>query len=85
MSDIVCVNKDETTYLTDDYVLGKNEQALVLDYPMINGERCLITGNGKYTCKKLIELRAINDLLYLQEQLRGITDPLNKLKKILGE
>ena len=45
----------------------------------------LIIGNGKSTCKELIKEKAKGDLIDIENQLRELTEAVNKLKEILGE
>ena len=45
----------------------------------------IIIGDGKSTCKELIKEKAKGDLIDIENQLRELTEAVNKLKEILGE
>lgn len=80
---IVTVEKGQNVYLTGDYILGDLEGALVLDYPIIDEQYCMIVGDSKSTCKELIKSRAEKDLPRFEAQLKEINAAVSKLREIL--
>lgn len=83
---ITTLRKDELIQLNDDYVLEALQMAIVSSYP--THRLCannLIIGDGKSTCKELIKEKAKRDLIDVENQLRELTESVNKLKEILGE
>ena len=84
-NDIVTLRKDELIQLNDDYVLEASQMAIVSNYPHILFVTNIITGNGKSICKELIKEKAKGDLIDIENQLRELTETVNKLKEILGE
>lgn len=85
MNDITTLGKGEVIQLNDDYVLEKLCMALVSNYPDKLYVNNVIIGNGKSTCKELIKEKAKGDLIDIENQLRELTETVNKLKEILGE
>ena len=85
MNDITTLGKGEVIQLNDDYVLEELCMALVCNYPDTLSVNNVIIGNGKSTCKELIKEKAKGDLIDIENQLREITEAVNKLKEILGE
>ena len=84
-SDIATLKKGELIKLDDDYILKKLDVAIVSNYPIILSEDNFIIGDGKSTCKELIKEKAKGDLIDIENQLRELTEAVNKLKEILGE
>lgn len=82
---IFTLGKDEVIQLNDDYVLEELCMALVSNYPDKLYVNNVIIGNGKSTCKELIREKAKEDLIDIENQLRELTESVNKLKEILGE
>lgn len=82
---IFTLGKGEIIQLNDDYVLEKLCMALVSNYPDKLYVNNVIIGNGKSTCKELIKEKAKRDLIDIENQLRELTEDVNKLKEILGE
>lgn len=83
---IATLRKGELIQLNDDYVLEPLQLALVFNYPThISLENNIIIGDGKSTCKELIKEKAKGDLIDIENQLRELTEAVNKLKEILGE
>lgn len=83
---ITTLRKGELIQLNDDYVLEALQMAIVSSYP--THRLCannLIIGDGKSTCKELIKEKAKRDLIDVENQLRELTESVNKLKEILGE
>ena len=83
---ITTLRKGELIQLNDDYVLEALQMAIVSSYP--THRLCannLIIGDGKSTCKELIKEKAKGDLIDIENQLRELTESINKLKEILGE
>lgn len=86
MINITTLRKGELVQLNDDYVLEPLQLALVFNYPThISLENNIIIGDGKSTCKELIKEKARRDLIDIENQLKGLTETINKLKEILGE
>lgn len=85
MNDIATLSKGEVIQLNDDYVLEELCMALVSNYPDMLSVNNVIIGNGKSTCKELIKEKAKGDLIDIENQLRELTEAVNKLKEILGE
>ena len=85
MNDIFTLNKGEVIQLNDNYVLEELCMALVSNYPDTLSVNNVIIGNGKSTCKELIEEKAKRDLIDIENKLRDLTEAVNKLKEILGE
>ena len=86
MNDIATLRKGELVKLNDDYVLEPLQLALVFNYPTrISLEHNIIIGDGKSTCKELIKEKAKGDLIDIENQLRELSEAVNKLKEILGE
>lgn len=85
-NNIATLRKGELVKLNDDYVLEPLQLALVFNYPThISFENNIIIGDGKSTCKELIKEKAKGDLIDIENQLRELTETVNKLKEILGE
>lgn len=85
-NNIATLRKGELIKLNDDYVLEPLQLALVFNYPTnISFENNIIIGDGKSTCKELIKEKARRDLIDIENQLKGLTETINKLKEILGE
>lgn len=82
---IATLRKGELIKLDDDYILKKLDVAIVSNYSIILSEDNLIIGDGKSTCKELIKEKAKGDLIDIENQLRELTEAVNKLKEILGE
>lgn len=83
---IATLRKGELIQLNDDYILEPLQLALVFNYPThISLENNIIIGDGKSTCKELIKEKARRDLIDIENQLKGLTETINKLKEILGE
>lgn len=83
---ITTLRKGELIQLNDDYVLEALQMAIVSSYP--THRLCannLIIGDGKSTCKELIKEKAKRDLVDVENELRELTESVNKLKEILGE
>ena len=83
---ITTLRKGELIQLNDDYVLEALQIATVSNYP--THRLCannLIIGDGKSTCKELIKEKAKRDLVEVENELRELTESVNKLKEILGE
>ena len=74
----------ELIQLNDDYVLEALQVATVSNYPthMLSANNIII-GDGKSTCKELIKEKAKGDLIDIENQLRELTEAVNKLKEIL--
>ena len=84
--DITTLRNGELIQLNDDYVLEALQLAIVSNYPrypLLSNN--IIIGDGKSTCKELIKDKAKGDLIDIENQLRELTDAVNKLKEILGE
>lgn len=85
-SRIATLKKGELIQLNDDYILEPLQLALVFNYPThISLENNIIIGDGKSTCKELIKEKAKGDLVDIENQLRKLTEVVNKFKEILGE
>lgn len=82
---IFTLSKGEVIQLNDDYVLEELCIALVYNYPDTLSVNNVIMGNGKSTCKELIKEKAKRDLIDIKNQLRELTESVNKLNEILGE
>lgn len=82
---IFTLSKGQLIKLNDDYVLEELAIALVSNYPDMLSVNNAIIGNGKSTCKELIKEKAKGDLIDIENQLRELTEAVNKLKEILGE
>lgn len=82
---IFTLDKGEVIQLNDNYVLKELCMALVSNYPDKLSVNSVIIGNGKSTCKELIREKARRDLIDIENQLRELTEAVNKLKEILGE
>lgn len=82
---IFILSKGQLIQLNDDYVLEKLCTALVSNYPDRLYVNNVIIGNDKSTCKELIKEKAKRDLIDIENQLRELTEAVNKLKEILGE
>ena len=84
--DITTLRNGELIQLNDDYVLEALQLAIVSNYPrrppFTNN---IIAGDGTSTCKELIKEKAKGDLIDIENQLRVLTETVNKLKEILGE
>ena len=83
--DIVILSNSELIQLSDNYVLGSLQLAIVSNYPkypLLSNN--IIIGDGKSTCKELIKEKAKGDLIDIENQLRELTEAVNKLKEILG-
>ena len=85
--DIIILSKGKLIELNDDdYVLEALQLAIVSNYPrrppFTNN---IIAGDGTSTCKELIKEKAKGDLIDIENQLRELTEAVNKLKEILGE
>ena len=84
--DITTLRNGELIQLNDDYVLEALQLAIVSNYPrhppFTNN---IIAGDGISTCKELIKEKAKGDLIDIENQLRVLTETVNKLKEILGE
>ncbi len=85
MINITTLRKGEPVQLNGDYVLNDLECALVNHYPIIDGQNCVIVGNGKSTCKELIRSKAEKDLKYLNNIFSEVALSINKIKEIIGE
>lgn len=86
MINITTLRKGELVQLNDDYVLEPLQLAVVFNYPTLTSlENNIIIGDGKSTCKELIKEKARRDLIDIENQLKGLTKAVNKLKEILGE
>ena len=85
-NDIIILRKGKLIELNDDYVLEALQLAIVSNYPrhppFTNN---IIAGDGTSTCKELIKEKAKGDLIDIENQLRVLTETVNKLKEILGE
>ena len=85
-NNIIILSKGELIELNDDYVLEALQLAIVSNYPrhplFTNN---IIVGDGKSTCKELIKEKTKGDLIDIENQLRELTEAVNKLKEILGE
>ena len=83
---IATLRKGELIQLNDDYVLEALQVATVSNYPthMLSANNIII-GDGKSTCKELIKEKAKGDLIDIENQLKELTESINKLKEILGE
>ena len=84
--DIVILSNSELIQLSDNYVLESSQLAIVSNYPrypLLSNN--IIIGDGKSTCKELIKEKAKGDLIDIENQLRVLTETVNKLKEILGE
>ena len=81
---IATLRKGELIQLNDDYVLEALQVATVSNYPthMLSANNIII-GDGKSTCKELIKEKAKGDLIDIENQLRELTEAVNKLKEIL--
>lgn len=85
-NNIATLRKGELVKLDDDYVLEPLQLALVSNYPTCTSlENNIIIGDGESTCKELIKEKAKGDLIDIENQLRELTEAVNKLKEILGE
>ena len=85
-NDIVTLRKGKLIELNDDYVLEALQLAIVSNYPRRPPFTSnIIAGDGKSTCKELIKEKAKGDLIDIENQLRVLTETVNKLKEILGE
>ena len=85
-SRIATLRKGELIQLNDDYILEPLQLAVVSNYPrypLLSSN--IIIGDGKSTCKELIKEKAKGDLIDIENQLRELTEAVNKLKEILGE
>lgn len=82
---IFILSKGQLIQLNDDYVLEELCMAIVSNYPDKLYINNIIIGNGKSTCKELIKEKAKKDLIDIENQLRELTETVNKLKEILGE
>ena len=85
-SRIATLRKGELIQLNDDYILEPLQLAIVSNYhryPLLSNN--IIIGDGKSTCKELIKEKAKGDLIDIENQLRELTEAVNKLKEILGE
>ena len=85
-SRIATLRKGELIQLNDDYILEPLQLAIVSNYPkypLLSNN--IIIGDGKSTCKELIKEKAKGDLIDIENQLRELTETVNKLKEILGE
>ena len=83
---IATLRKGELIQLNDDYILEPLQLALVFNYlTYISLENNIIIGDGKSTCKELIKEKAKGDLIDIENQLRELTEAVNKLKEILRE
>ena len=83
---ITTLRKGELIQLNDDYILEPLQLAIVSNYPkypLLSNN--IIIGDGKSTCKELIKEKAKGDLIDIENQLRELTEAVNKLKEILGE
>ena len=82
--DITTLRKGELIQLNDDYILEPLQLAIVSNYPMYPLlSSNIIIGDGKFTCKELIKEKAKGDLIDIENQLRELTEAVNKLKEIL--
>lgn len=85
-NNVIILSKGELIELNDDYVLEALQLAIVSNYPrrppFTNN---IIVGDGKSTCKELIKEKAKGDLIDIENQLRELTETVNKFKEILGE
>lgn len=85
-NDIVTLRKGKVIELNDDYVLEALQLAIVSNYPRRPPFTSnIIAGDGKSTCKELIKEKAKRDLIDIENQLKELTESINKLKEILGE
>lgn len=85
-NNIVTLRKGELIKLNDDYVLEALQLAVVFNYPThISFENNIIIGDGKSNCKELIKEKARRDLIDIENQLKGLTETINKLNEIIGE
>jgi hypothetical protein len=82
---IFTLSKGKVIQLNNNYVLEELGMALVSNYPDMLSVNNVIIGNGKSTCKELIKEKAKGDLIDIENQLRELTEAVNKLKEILGE
>ena len=85
-SRIAALRNGELIQLNDDYILKPLQLAIVSNYPrypLLSNN--IIIGDGKSTCKELIKEKAKGDLIDIENQLRELTEAVNKLKEILGE
>ena len=83
-SRIATLRKGELIQLNDDYILEPLQLAIVSNYPrypLLSNN--IIIGDGKSTCKELIKEKAKGDLIDIENQLRELTEAVNKLKEIL--
>lgn len=81
---IATLRKGELIQLNDDYILEPLQLAIVSNYPrypLLSNN--IIIGDGKSTCKELIKEKAKGDLIDIENQLRELTEAVNKLKEIL--
>ena len=81
---ITTLRKGELIQLNDDYILEPLQLAIVSNYPrypLLSNN--IIIGDGKSTCKELIKEKAKGDLIDIDNQLRELTEAVNKLKEIL--
>ena len=84
--DIIILSKGKLIEINDDYVLEALQLAIVSNYPRRPPFTSnIIAGDGKSTCKELIKEKAKRDLIDIENQLRVLTETVNKLKEILGE
>lgn len=84
--DINILRNEELIQLNEDYVLETLQLAIVSNYPRYSlFTNNIIAGDGKSTCKELIKEKARGDLIDIENQLRELTEAVNKLKEILGE
>ena len=84
--DITTLRNGELIQLNDDYILEPLQLAIVSNYPrypLLSSN--IIIGDGKSTCKELIKEKAKGDLIDIDNQLRELTEAVNKLKEILRE
>ena len=83
-SRIAALRKGELIQLNDDYILEPLQLAIVSNYPKHPLlAHNIIIGDGKSTCKELIKEKAKGDLIDIENQLRELTEAVNKLKEIL--
>ena len=82
---IFTLSKGKVIQLNNNYVLEELGMALVSNYPDMLSVNNVIIGNGKSTRKELIKEKAKGDLIDIENQLRELTEAVNKLKEILGE
>lgn len=83
--DINILRNGELIQLSDNYVLESSQLAIVSNYPHALYVSNIIIGDGKSTCKELIKEKAKGDLIDIENQLKELTESINKLKEILGE